>query len=57
MKKAYKRLNYSNDKERLRVLTGKDNGFSYLAGFMIEVISDKRADTYGLRIDEEFYMD
>lgn len=57
MKKAYKRLNYSNDKERLRVLTGKYDSFRYLAGFMIEVFANKREDAYVLRIDEEFYMD
>ncbi|MBQ8506733.1 MAG: hypothetical protein IJ466_04815 [Clostridia bacterium] len=56
MKKGYKRLEYSNDKERLRALTGKYNGFRYLAGFMIEVFANKRADAFGLRIDEEFYM-
>ena len=57
MKKAYKRLDYSNYNERLRVLTGKYDGFRYLAGFMIEVFSGKRANAYGLRIYEEFYMD
>lgn len=57
MKKGYKRADYSNDKERLRILTGRYDGFRYLTGFMIEVFSDKRADVYGLRIDEEFYMD
>ena len=56
MKKGYKRLDYSNDKERLRVLTGKNNGFRYAAGFMIEVFANKRTAAYGLRIDEEFYM-
>lgn len=56
MKKGYKRADYSNDKERLRILTGRYDGFRYLAGFMIEVFANKRADAYGLRIDEEFYM-
>lgn len=50
-------MNYSNDKERLRVLTGKYDSFRYLAGFMIEVFANKREDAYVLRIDEEFYMD
>lgn len=55
MKKAYKRPDLSHDKERLRIMTNRQYGFGYQAGYMIVAAANKRLDEYQLRIEEAFY--
>lgn len=53
MKKAYKRIDMSNDIARLRNMTSLSGGFNYQAGFMI--VADKCNNENMLRIEREFY--
>ena len=55
MKKAYKRVDLTSDKSRLKVLTDVNCGFCYQAGFMIVAYADKKSNDYGLCIESKYF--
>ena len=54
MKKKYKNVDLSSDKERLRKMTDNAYGFCYRSGFMILICADKVRREYNLKIEDEY---
>ncbi|MBO5620497.1 MAG: hypothetical protein J5959_02570 [Butyrivibrio sp.] len=54
MKKTCNRTGLNADKQRLQDLVGFEQGYNYLAGYMILIGVGKKSEKCGLRIESEF---
>ena len=54
MKKKYRNVDLTSDKDRLQKMTDNAYGFCYRSGFMILICADKLREEYKLEIEHEY---